>query len=705
MSENNVSIPSLKVNKPVSFKQNPVPNDVATSFSATPNIDTGMITDTVTSAPLADKVMSMHEIPTEVLVPTVGGVWLGSNYLVDKLNKNLAKDYGETFYGKIAEKCDNFSTNNWLGKKIQAGVEWIDRSTENLAKNSKIVYTLKHHSTRPEWGFAKFPFYGLKGFLGMDLHSNVLGDCVGTIADESKIFGITYNKSLKLQKLLDIGYTEAEVEAFEKTLKGKNFHKKAIATLEKYLTKLGVADADIQAAKNAGSDERIIQRLKVLERNANITIRLPFNNSREYKEFLKIAQDNHEEVAQMLERAHAKNPNATLSHWKPYKVFGSRRLGKLVGTIAGRTSSWGEYQNKYKVSLGKGAKSFLGKFTTKSLAWLQEAATGRFAFGKLFALIAAVEVSKALIHTVKADGIKDKLKTGAERFTDLIATAIASTAAVIGMHKIGGFKYAGLKKYHYASANPDEVKVYRDAVEKFNKDVKSGLYTGDKAGYKTAKKAVQDLLHKDRIKNPITKVLHYVGRFVNMGNERLASYRGTNSLMNILRKCGNSNIIGVPLRIWLGASVLSGLVTKMIMGTEHSIFGKPKYSIEDEEKAGEEPEMVPPQDQTVAQQPQAQQPQVQQTNATPKNPNEFQSDTNLIKMAANGQLPKQQETTDTSNQTTVNSSNDEPVRTYIPNPDSMIPSDEIDMTEVDKALARADRTEEYCNNLLKSMNK
>ena len=87
-------------------------------------------------------------------------------------------------------------------------------------------------------------------------------------------------------------------------------------------------------------------------------------------------------------------------------------------------------------------------------------------------------------------------------------------------------------------------------------------------------------------------------------------------------------------------------------------------------------------------------------------------DTNLIKQTINGQNINDPNNTNSTTTTTQNINNptrdeqgrlQEPVRTYIPSPVSMVQG--LDPTAADMALANADRAEQQINDILASIRK
>lgn len=333
-----------------------------------------------------------------------------------------------------------------------------------------------------------------------------------------------------------------------------------------------------------------------------------------------------------------------------------------------------------------------------------------------------------LYHTIKAPK-GEKGKTLAERTINDFTYFIGMTLGIMGMHKIGGFKYAGL------DAKGREA--YRDALKLFNEKVKNGVFKSKKS-YNLAKKALDKKLGVENIKNPITKLLHKVGKLINIGNERVLSYNSSKKLnMNFLRKIGNGNILGVPLRIFIAMGIVSPFLAKLTTKASHKLFGRPTKSVLDEEEDDKKAEKTATAMTT-------QQPIQAKPVTAPRNPQTYLSNTNLIKQAANnrqaqtvqpnfnGVETKQPDIQKYSNSNlikqTVNNQptqtqpqrtyvpspeckvpaapnkQQEPVRTYIPSPQGMV-LQTPDLSAAEKAMADADAAEKFVNETLAAIKK
>ena len=173
----------------------------------------------------------------------------------------------------------------------------------------------------------------------------------------------------------------------------------------------------------------------------------------------------------------------------------------------------------------------------------------------------------------------------------------------------------------------------------------------------------------------------------------------------MVKKLANGNLLGVPLRVYIAMGMVSPFLAKFTTQLTHKIFGKPTNSVLDEDKEPQELQQ-PQQNQT-----QDNIQQIQKHTFNHRNPNEYSSDTNLIKMRANGQATgvngvngtQQTQQTAQSNakqEPKDNKTEQEPVRTYIPSPVGMVPQGP-DMSAYNQAIAQVDAAEQYAQSVLK----
>lgn len=717
MSQN---IPSIQA-KPVVFQQNTIPAMQGTNVMQ--NVDTEKLKQSVDNSYLANRAKASEEANQAAVLGLTGATWYGISQGMDRLNPKFGGEFKNSLLGKLGHFGDTFSTKNTVGRKLEGFSRWVDKQITKLAGKSKIVYTLQNHSTAPEWQFAKVPMKGPEGFLSTDAE-HIIEEFTKPIAGRPrKILGFSAGKQNLIQKLENYGLTQAEIDTFANSLKGKTKLEQTIALQIKELELLG-ADAKVIASVN---NKRGITGLQKLAEHLKIK-KLGFKNMKEFEALKGKYLDNPDKVIKALDKIATEHPNWKVSIWRGQgNIF-----QKISNHLFGRTVSFSEYRNKYLATTGKGAHTKLGRALQKSVGWILEGGTNRYGGGKLGVLMQAYIFGDMLYHTIKAPK-GEKGKTLIERAVNDFTYFIGMTAALIGMHKVGGFKFAGL-----------DVKgreAYREALKIFKEKAKNGVFRNKKA-FKLAKKALDKKLGTKNIKNPITKLLHKIGKLINIGNERVPSYISTKKLnMNWLRKIGNGNILGVPLRIILAMGVISPFLAKLTTKAAHKIFGRPTKSVLDEEEDDKKEEKTATAMTT-------QQPLQAKPVTAPRNPQTYTSDTNLIKQAAankqqqvnkpnfNGTTkePNIQNYSDTNLiKQAVNNQNQqaetqqpEPQRTYVPSPECKVPADPNkqqepvrtyipspqgmvqqapDLSAAEKALADADAAEKFVNETLAAIKK
>ena len=672
MANQSVNIPSI-VNKPVNFQQN-----MPANITSMQGVDTEKIKQSVDHSYLANRARASEEANPAAVLGLTGATWYGISQGMDRLNPKFAGEFQHSWLGKLGRWGDKISTKNPIGRKIEGFARWVDKQITKLSGKSKIVYSLKNHSTRPEWSFAKVPGAGVHGFLASDTEQ-VIEEFLKPIAYRQKrsIIGIPTSLKNYVQKLENFGLKQAEIDAFAQSLKGKSFLDKALALQVKELELLG-ADAKVIASvqkKGITALQKLAEHLKIKK--------LGFKNMKEFEALKGKFLDNPDKVIKMLDKMAKEHPNWKVSIWRGEgNIF-----SKIKNHLFGRTVSFSEYRNKYLATTGKGAHTKLGRALQKAVGWITEGGTNRYAGGKLAVLMQAYIFGDMLYHSIKAPK-GEKGKTLIERAVNDFTYFIAMSLGIMGMHKIGGFKYAGL-----------DIKgreAYREALKAFNEKVTNGFFTSKKS-YKVARKALDKKLGVKNIKNPITKLLHKIGKLINIGNERVLSYSSPkNWNLNWLRKIKNGNILGVPIRIIIPMMVVSPFLAKWTTKAVHKIFGKPTNSVLDEDKEAQK--MAQADNKINPPSPSAAKP----TNTgapvqKPRNPQEL-SDTNLIKMALNGEKPIVR-TYIPSPECGVPTA---PARTYIPNPAGVVQKDP-DTTAAERALADADMAEKFVNETLASL--
>ena len=601
------------------------------------------------------------------------GIGQGMDYFGPKCEGK----YEQTILGKLGAWGDKFSRNTKIGRFIEkqlnnAGVKW-----EQLSHKSRIVYTLRNHSTRPEWQFAKMPFYGLHGFLSTDTHT-ILENYTKPISNiERKFLGIIPRSPKNdFSKLEQYGLSEDAIKNFKNSLNGKTFLEQAKELQIKELELLGVRNID---------SSKTLEELQSTAKELKITKKLGFNSVAEFEKVMKNVVEHPKEIMQAFERATA---NGQDLHISLNRGTGSGILGKLKSHFFGRKVSLSEYLNKYKATLGKGNTTRLGKALPKAFGWLVEGCTNRFAGGKLAPFMQAFIFADMAYHTAKAPK-GEHGKTLAERFVNDFSYFVAMTLGLMGIHKIGGGKYIGTDNAGREA--------YRAALEIHKAKNKAGEFLTKKA-FNDSLKSVNAHLNVDGLKW-YQKIWQKAARFINIGNEHGGVWNNPNAkVMNFVRKLASKNIIGVPLRIWLGMAVVTPIFVKATTKLAHLIFGRPTHSVldEDEEENNEIEE-----NQQIHNE--------QQTNSysTSNLP-----DSNLIKQMVNEQnnnsdiniKPNNQTNTASAQQQNSNGKQMEPLRTYIPSSVSMV-NQGLDPNNANIAISNADKTEQDIANIIASIKK
>ena len=497
------------------------------------------------------------------------GAWYGITQGMDVFNKKCAGEYEKSLFGKVGGFGDRIA-NTSVGKFVGKGLDKFSKFYDKLASKSKILYSLKHHSTQPEWGFAKMGT-GIKGFYCGDL-TQVLEEFVSPLSYD-KGMGFIHHHSF--QKLDQYGMTQDAIESFKNSLKGLSNSEKAIALQKKELELLKVPAQQIEKVlKDEG-----LTGLQDLAKQVKIK-RLGFDMSpQKFEELTKNAFDNLDDILKYLKNGMDKHGDLNISIWR-----NSGKSGKITSHLFGRKIAISELLNKGKVVTQGSAKSRLGRALTKSLAYLTEGTSCRFAGGKLVAVMQAALLGDMIAHAIYAPK-GEKGKTFIERAVNDFSYFIAMPIGVLAMHKVGGMKYAGLDE--------KGVKAYRAALKAFNeKAAAAGFAT--KAEYKAAKNALNDML-KANVKNPITKLFKNIGRLINIGNEARVGYVSKSAHnLNFLRKIPNflKNCAGAPLRVLIPIMLVSPFIAKTLTKGAHAIFGRPTRSVLDEEEETNKEEQV-----------------------------------------------------------------------------------------------------------------
>lgn len=668
-SINALNIPSIQNNKQIYFQQsqqNPAMQGNTAMQGMPQNVGDTELGNRVKNS--SDMAQSPYTLPV------AAGTWYAIAQGMDSFGRKCGGTYDESILGKFTGKADALSdkvTNSkfansrfgqWLGNTYNSISSYIDKASSN--PKNRLLYALKNHKTTPECKLVKTPAAGLAGFLE---------------ADTRQVFEEFLKPTKYAEQLKQYGKTNDEVNAFLDSVKGLSKQEKMRKLQEEELKYFGKKASDI-AGKTSDELAKMLKELK-------ITKGLGFNSVAHYEKVMKeeYALKHMDEILQALRKG---DQNLKISIWKK-----DGWTGKVLGHLFGRDVGIAELANKFDLTLKTGAKTKFGKFVGKSFGYLTEGCTNRFAGGKVAVAMQAFIFADMLIHTFNAPK-GEKGKTLAERFVNDFTYFLALPVGIWAMHKAGGLKYLGMSK--------EQVKAYEENLKLFKEGAKNKLYT--KKGFKMRSKVLNRQLNAG-VKNPFLKLIKKAANILTVGlNQKPVYLSKSSSNLNLLRKLGywTKNAAGYPIRFAIPMMLISPILAKWATKATHTVFGRPTKSVLDEE---EEASTTDKTDTTAAaaaamqnkpqtiQQPGQVSPS-QKSTLQHKSPNDYKSDTNLIKMTANGTKPQltQQAKADKNKE-------QEPLRTYIPSPIGMVQQPAAP-TGLDAAFAQADETEKYVNDIL-----
>lgn len=671
-SINSLNIPSIKNGKPVNFQQNPSPAMQGTT--AIPNVP-----QSVGETQLGNRVKNSSEMTqSPYTLPVTIGTWYAIAQGMDKFGRKCDGAYEQSILGKITGKADKLSDKisgsklfkssfgQWIGNKYTSAKTYLDRISSN--PNNRLLYTLRNSRTNPECKLVKIPAAGLDGFLE---------------ADTKQVFEEFLKPAKEAVQLKQYGVSKEVIENIAKLPKAD----KLLKLQEEELKYFGVKAKDI-VGKSADDIANMLKELK-------ITKGLGFDSVAHFDKVMseEYALKHMDEIAKILRKGDQK---LRISIWKK-----DGSLGKIFSHFFGRDVGVSELANKFALSSKTGAKTKLGKAVGKAFGYLTEGCTNRFAGGKLAVFMQAFIFADMLIHTFKAPK-GEKGKTFVERFINDFTYFLALPLGIWAMHKAGGLQYLGM--------SAKQIESYRKNVKIFNQNA----HTYGKKMYKLRSKVLDRQLTAG-VKNPFLRLLKKGARILTVGIEQQKTYVSKASAnLNFLRKSKywGKNALGYVIRFAIPMMLISPFVAKLTTKASHAIFGRPTNSVLDEDKEPEESKenatnTNTPQPEKAAQTPDNKTAQTPQQPAIQhRNPNDYASNTNLIKMAANGQKAPQQNSVTTKSVTNTTTENNdpnkemEPVRTYIPSPVGVIQQQGADTSAADSALAEADLAEKRVQEIL-----
>ncbi len=727
MLENNVNkqqqIPQFQAMNPQTVQSQQVPMQAVNPELLKQNVQDSYVSNRVSETTDDPKGMLYTGL---LAIPS----WFAIAKGMDKFAEKTRGDYDKTIYHKIGQFGDDVTSHvknsafgkSSFGQSLNNGFKSFKSFVrKNVIDRFKITRAMAYTPSRPENPMVLTQADGMLGFFGGDFpqvadnflkESCSLDDLVRYGADSNDInsFKKAFN-SATTKEARELILQKAEFECLQKYSRGTPLTGSALNTAVSDFAKLSAKD---RVAK--------LKDMKSFELGAKNFKELEYIKTNIHSNPAKIIEISSQSNPKMFSRAYLQKKGAL--NWLQRKflnrdVYGSEFANKMAASIGNMDlNAHPEYKQALQKAglLNKIPKSALGRFLNKYTNVILEGATNRVAGGKLVALMQAAYFADVLYKSMKADGMSEKMKSFAERFTEMVAFFVAMPMAIKLMHSIGGLQYAGMTK--------QQVEAYRAHLNAHNMKAMSAKFA-NKAEWKASKKALQKELNAG-VKNPIIKLFKKVGRIVTVGLEQIRPYDKADigvvkdgvktyrkgimaKIKDLFRhpKFGIKQMAGYPMRIVLGMMIILPFLSKIAVKGSHLIFGKPKNSVLDEGKEqpqqAQEQIQVPPQLQQNPVQPPVQQTNTTQT-VTTTNTQQGQSATNLLNKYRNPSAATTTTTTTTqqSLNTTNNNTPPEPVRTYIPSPIGVqLVNQQEDTSAADQAMMRADNAAKIAMQTLK----
>ena len=720
MLENNVNnpnqLPQFQAINPQTLQGQQVPMQAVNPELLKQNVQDSYVSNRVTETTDDPKGMMYTGL---LAIPS----WLAIAKGMDKFAEKTRGDYENTIYYKIGQFGDDITSrvkSSSFGKSsfaqsLNAGYsKFKNFFKKNVTDRFRITRAFAYTPSRPENPMVLTQADGILGFFGGDypqVSDNFIKQSVAV--DDLVRYGADANDISKFKNAFDAAKTKearelilqkAEFECLSKYSRGTQLNGNVLNTAIDDFSKLSTKDR-IAKLKDMKAFEWGFKDFKDLE---NLKTNIHSNPA-------KIIEVSSYANKKMMSRAYLNEKGLIYSLQRKLlnrDVFGSEFTNKMAASIGNMDlNAHPEYKQALQKAglLNKIPKSALGKFLNKYTNIILEGATNRVAGGKLVALMQAFYFADVLYKSMKADGVSEKFKSFAERFTEMVAFFVAMPLAIKLMHKVGGLQYAGMTK--------EQVAKYRANLKAHNMKAMSGGFA-NKAEWKASKNALRTEL-KANVKNPVTKLFKKIGRIVTVGLEQIRPYDkkdiadiaadGTKTyrkgLMSKIKdffrhpKFGFKQMAGYPMRIVLGMMIILPFLSKLAVKGSHLIFGKPKNSLLDEGKEKPQEQLQNPQQTQIP--PQLQHPQnvqqpVSQT-ATQTTVQSMQNSSNLLNKYKNNTA-----STTTTQTVTQNNNPPEPVRTYIPSPAGVkIVNQQEDTSAADNALTNADKAEKLAMQTLK----
>lgn len=678
----------LQNNRP--FGMNTSPQN-ATPMGA--QIDTQAIVNATGDNFIGNRITAFDEINPQAQFAVAIPATLAINTAMDKYLKLYDGDYAKSLPGKIGEWGDKISesfSNSKVGKFFGKIKNRISPYTTKIYDNSAILRAINETPGSPELEFVK---------KQMDLCKDF------SLSSYQEFANKFITEPIKSAQDLDIlGADKATIDRVENLLKNASkAEKENILLTEQFkLLKPGVTNAEIEGFLKYEGRTKILQHMKAKA--------LKYDSLEQFEQYMQNTSKYFKQIYNKL--LHTDPKYSSKIWWSDENI-----LTKAKGFLFGRKETISQMRNIITSSLGaenKMHRTALGRALPKIWNLITEGSTGRMFMGKISTVMQGWFLAEALVMASRQETTGDKIRSFAERITELIGFLIFIPPSIKLMHKIGGLKNLGM--------TPEKVKIYEDAVAEFNKKVASGFYIGNKKAYKFGLNRLK-VMGSPKTKNPISWFARKIGQFIETGDKTTIRpysrfkhkevdwFKNPGEILkNIPHRLKDiacnpkywfKRAAGWPIRFAIPMLVILPFFNKIAVKAVHAIVGKPKYSILDESKVEEHNKKIEELENIKNQVNQEQQID------TSKLP-----DTNLIKQTVNTQAVNapNSTTTQTATATTnIPSMNQqgklqEPVRTYIPTPVGMV-NQGLNPDNANIAIANANKTEQDIANIIASIRK
>lgn len=455
----------------------------------------------------------------------MAGTSAGLVYGLDKLTNAWSGEYEQSVLGKAAKFGDDIANSKVLqsptGKKVTGALSNAASETKKFLMKSDIIRAMVETPVQPEWSMPKSEIISQAQRI---VHDDFL-QIVSTL-------GLDSDKKISLKEL--------HLTPQERTLITGLPEDKAVNEI--ILKRLGRPDAEITRLKNLGAsglDEVKDEILKEMGLTRDKIKEIGADQSGKY-------------VDDVLEMARKSKGKIWIGQGE---IAGAGKFQPLRRKI-GMDSVFNRLVSISKTAIEK-PKTALGRFFPKLIQKIHRGFT--FGGGKL-GMIAfiAPHLVHTMVSTKKAEP-EDKVGTAVQGAIRSISWVFTIPLATQLIYALGGAKYAGMGK--------DNVKAYRELVEKYN----NGQYHG------TRKQLNKRLKALSRVKNQSlgTQWARKIAGFFTSDLGMIKPAAGENFFAKIFRSAGNSlkNIGNVPLRFIAIMGTMIGLDALIDKGIK-AVFGR-----------------------------------------------------------------------------------------------------------------------------------